>query len=98
MSYLITNDIILNGIKVINIESNLKMKTGHFYEQLFCFLCNFIHLRKGFNLVNEQEQILELKTNFLSDNHNARQSKFYLLRKYKSNNPNPKVFNICLND
>ena len=46
---------------------------GHFYEKLFCYLCNFTHRIKGFDLINEEEQIfIELKTNFLSDNYNAR--------------------------
>ena len=64
-------------MEVINTETVVKVKMGQFYEQLFCYLCNFIHPRKGFDLVNEQEHIfIELKTNFLSDNHNARNNKF----------------------
>ena len=97
--HLITNDIILNGMEVINTETVLKMKMGQFYEQLFCYLCNFIHPRKELDLVNEQEQIfIELKTNFLLDNHNARNSKFHHLGKHKTNNPNAKAYCICLND
>ena len=30
---------------------------GIFYQQLFCYLCNFIHPETGFDLINEKEQI-----------------------------------------
>ena len=83
-------------MEVINTETALKIKVGQFYEQIFCYLCNFIHPRKGFDLVNEQQIFIEVKTNFLSDNHNARNSKFHYLGKYKTNNPNAKVYYICL--
>ena len=80
-------------------ETVLKMKMSQFYKQLFCYLCNFKHPRKGFDLLNKQEQIfIELKTNFLSNNHNARNSKFHHLEKYKTNNLNANVYYICLND
>ena len=75
------------------------MKMGYFYEQLFCYLCNFIHPKTGFDLINEKEQIfIELKTDWNTDNHNSKESKFHLLSKYKRNNPNAKVYYICLND
>ena len=36
---------------------------GYFYEQLFCYLCNFAHPKTGFDLINEKDQIfIELKT------------------------------------
>ena len=98
-SHIITNDVILNGKEVTNTAMVLKMKMGRFYEKLFCYLCNFNHLKKGFDLINEQEQIfIEIKANFLSDNYNARHSKFHLLGKYKTNNPTAKVYYICLTD
>ena len=97
--HIITDDIILNGIKVINAKTLLKMKMGKFYEELFCYLCNFEHPKKGFDLVNKKEQIfIELKTSFSTDNHNSKHSKFHLLGKYKASNPTAKVCYICLND
>ena len=72
---------------------------GYFYEQLLCYLCNFIHPETGFDLVNEKEQIfIELKTDWNTDNYNAKESKFRFLSKYKRNNLNTKVYYICLND
>ena len=60
---IITNDRILNETKVINTKTELKTKMGYFYEQLFCYLCNFTHPQTGFDLVNEKDQIfIELKT------------------------------------
>ena len=99
LSHTIRNDLILNGIEVTNNKTELKTKMGYFYEQLFCYLCNFIHPETGFDLVNEKEQIfIELKTDWNTDNYNAKESKFRLLSKYKRNNPNAKVYYICLND
>ena len=95
--HIIKDDIILNGIEVINTKTLLKMKMGKFYEQLFCYLCNFEHPKKGFDLVNKEEQIfIELKTSFSTDNHNSKHSKFHLLGKHKANNPTAKVYYICL--
>ena len=54
-SYIVTRDIMLNGIEVINTETVLKMKMSRFYEQLFCYLCNFKHQETGFNLVNKKK-------------------------------------------
>ena len=52
-----------------------------------------------FDLINEKEQIfIKLKTDWNTDNHNAKESKFCLLNKYKRNNSNAKVYYICLND
>ena len=97
--HIITRDIILNGIEVINTEMVLKTKMSRFYEQLFCYLCNFKHQETGFNLVNEKEDIfVDLKTNFLSDNFNAKHNKFHHFKKYITNNSNAKIFYICLND
>ena len=98
-THTIRNDLILNGIEVINNTTELKTKKGYFYEQLFCYLCNFIHPKTGFDLINEKEQIfIELKTDWNTDNHNSKESKFRLLSKYKRNNPNAKVYYICLNN
>ena len=73
------------------------MKMSRFYEKLFCYLGNFKHQETGFNLVNEKEDIfVELKTNFLSDN--AEHNKFHHFKKYKTNNPDAKIYYICLND
>ena len=41
LTHTIRNDLILNGIEVINNKTELKTKMGYFYEQLFCYLCNF---------------------------------------------------------
>ena len=72
---------------------------GYFYEQLFCYRCNFTHPETGFDLVNEKYQIfIELKTDWSTDNHNAKKSKFRFLGKCKTNDPNTKVYYICLND
>ena len=99
LSHTIRNDLILNGIEVTNNKTELKTKMGYFYEQLFCYLCNFIHPETGFDLVNEKEQIfIELKTDWNTDNYNAKESKFRFLSKYKRNNLNTKVYYICLND
>ena len=68
---------------------------GYFYKQLFCYLCNFTHPKTGFNLVNEKDQIfIELPTDWNTDNHNGKESKFYA----KTNNPDSKVYYVCLND
>ena len=106
--YTIKNDIILDGIKFSNIKEELKIKMGIFYKQLFCYLCNFTHLKTGcckafpletFDLINEKEQIfIKLKTDWSTDNYNAKESKFCFLSKYKRNNSNAKVYYICLND
>ena len=56
-THTIRNDLILNGIEVINNTTELKTKMGYFYEQLFCYLCNFTHPKTGFDLINEKEQI-----------------------------------------
>ena len=75
------------------------MKMSRFYEQLFCYLCNFKHQETGFNLVNKKEDIfIDLKTNFLLDNYNAKHNKFRCFRKYKTMNSEAKKFYICLND
>ena len=61
--------------------------------------CNFTHPKTSFNLVNEEDRIfIELKTDWSTDNHNGKENKFHLLRKYKTNIPNAKVYYICLND
>ena len=97
--YTIKNDIILDGIEFSNIKEELKIKMGIFYKQLFCYLCNFNHPKTGFDLINEEEQIfIELKTDWNTDNYNAKESKFRFLSKYKRNNSNAKVYYICLND
>ena len=97
--YTIKNDIILDGIEFNNIKEELKIKMGYFYKQLFCYLCNFTHPETEFDLINEKEQIfIKLKTDWSTDNHNAKESKFCLLSKYKRNNSNAKVYYICLND
>ena len=99
LSHTIRNDLILNGIEVINNTTELKTKMGYFYEQLFCYLCNFTHPETGFDLINEKEQIfIELKTDWNTDNHSSKESKFHFLSKYKRNNSNAKVYYICLND
>ena len=65
----------------------------------YCYLCNFKHQETGFNLVNEKEDIfIDLKTNFLSDNYNAKYNKFRFFKKYKTNNSDAKIFFICLNE
>ena len=70
-----------------------------FYEKLFYYLCNFKHQETGFNLVNEKKDIfIDLKTNFLSDNFNEKHNKFHHFEKFKTNNPEAKIFYICLND
>ena len=73
-----------------------------FCEQLFCYLCNFTHPKTGFHLVNENDRVvIELKTDWSTDNHNGKEKKFRLLQKFKTNktnNPNAKVYYICLND
>ena len=98
-THTIRNDLILNGIEVINNTTELKTKMGYFYEQLFCYLCNFTHPETGFDLINEKEQIfIELKTDWNTDNHSSKESKFRFLSKYKRNNSNAKVYYICLND
>ena len=75
------------------------MKMSSFYEKLFCYLCNFKHQETGFILVNEKEDIfIDLKTIFLLDNFNAKHNKFHHFKKYKTNNPETKIFYICLND
>ena len=57
---------------------------GYFYEQLFCFLCNFIYPKTGFHLVNEEDHMfIELKTDWNTDNHNGKESKFRLLKNTK---------------
>ena len=72
---------------------------SYFYEQLFCYLCKFEHLEICFDLVNEKEQnFIELKTDWNTDKHNAKESKFHLFKKYNTNNPDAKVYYICLND
>ena len=97
--YTIKNDVILDGIEFSNIKEELKIKMGYFYEQLFCYLCNFTHSETGFDLINEKEQIfIELKTDWNADNHSSKESKFHLLSKYKRHNSNAKVCYICLND
>ena len=97
--YTIKNDIILDGIEFSNIKEELKIKMGLFDQQLFCYLCNFTHPETGFDLINEKEQIfIKLKTDWSTDNYNAKESKFCLLNKYKRNNSNAKVYYICLND
>ena len=40
----------------------------------------------------------KLKTDWNTDNHSLKESKFRLLSKYKRNNSNAKVYYICLND
>ena len=61
----------------------------YFYEQLFCYLCNFTHPKTGFDLVSEEDHMfIELKTDWDIHNHNGKESKFYLLRKYKTINSN----------
>ena len=98
-THIIRNDLILNGIEITNNKTELKMKMGYFYEQLFCYLCNFTHPKTGIDLIDEKEQIfIELKTDWNTDNHNSKESKFRLLSKYKRNNSNAKVYYICLND
>ena len=79
------NDLILNGIKASNTQTKLKMKMDYIYE-LFCYLCNFTHPKKtGLKIVNEEEQIfIESKTDWNTDNHNGKESKFCFLRKYKT--------------
>ena len=65
----------------------------------YCFLCNFKHPETSFHLVNEKEQIfIELKTDWNRDKHNAKESKLHLFKKYKTNNPDAKVYYICLID
>ena len=72
---------------------------GYFYEKLFCYLCNFAHPKTGFDLVNEEDQIfIELKSNWKTDNHNSKESKFHHLGKYKTKNSDAEIFYICLND
>ena len=41
LSRIITNDIILNRIEVVNTKMELKAKMGYFYKRLFSYLCNF---------------------------------------------------------
>ena len=53
---------------------------GYFYKQLFYCLCNYIHTKTGFNLVNEKDHMfIKLKTDWNTDNHNGKKSKFRLL-------------------
>ena len=57
----------------------------YFCEQLFCYLCNFTHPKIGFDLINEEDHMyIELKTDWNTDNHNGKESKFCLLRKCKT--------------
>ena len=48
---------------------------GYFYEQLFCYLCNFTHPKTSFDLVNEDQIFIELKTDWSTDNHNGNESR-----------------------
>ena len=45
---IIKNDVIFNGIEVINTQTELKVKMGYFYEKLFFYLCNFKTSRNRF--------------------------------------------------
>ena len=75
------------------------MKMGYFYEQLFSYLCNFTHPKTDFDLVKKEDQIfIELKTDWSTENHNEKESKFRLFQKYETNSPNAKVCYICLNE
>ena len=66
-------------LEVSNTQTELKMKMGYFYEKLFCYICNFKHPETGFDLVNVEKQIfIELKTDWNTDKHNAKESKFRL--------------------
>ena len=96
---IIKNDVILNGIEVISSQTELKVKVGYFYEKLFCYLCNFKHPEAGFDLVNVEKQIfIELKWDWNTDKHNAKESKFCFFNKYKTNNSDTEIFQICLSD
>ena len=52
-THIIRNDLILNEIEITNNKTELKMKMGYFYEQLFCYLCNFTHPKTGFESVKK---------------------------------------------
>ena len=64
-------------------------------NQNLCETCNKNH----FDLIDNEDQIyIELKSNFNTDNHNARDSKFHHLGKYKQNHPDATVIYACIND
>ena len=69
LSHIIKNDLILNGIEDSNTQMELKTKIGYFYKQLFCYVCNFIHPKLDFDLVNKEDhKFIELKTDWNTDN------------------------------
>ena len=69
---------------------------SYFYEQLFCYRCNFTYLKTGFDSVNEKDQIfIKLTTDWSTYNYNGKESKFRFVRKYKTNNPNREVYYVA---
>ena len=77
----------------------LRSKLGRFYEAMFSYLCDFTYNKIGFDLINyEKNTYIELKTNYNTDNYDARISKFQKLVKHKINNPTHEVIYACLND
>ncbi len=95
------NDDLLEGINITQYLKylDLKMRMGKFYEKLFCYLCDFYHPQKGFDLVCDKRKIaIELKTSVRSDNFDSKNNKFRKLNTFKKNNPDWNVFYICLND
>ena len=95
------NDVVLKNIDLGNYYKivNLRTQLGKFYEDLFCYLCNFTRPLKGFDLVCvNRKMYIELKSNWNSDSCNARHEKFRLLTEFKINNPDCQVMYICLND
>ena len=47
-----------------------------------CYFCHFSHPKTGFDLVNEDQIFIELKSNWKTDTHNSKESKFHHLEKY----------------
>ena len=75
LSHIMRNDLILNGIEVSNIQTELKTKIEQFYEQLFIYFCIFPHPKSSLDLINEEDHIIKN-----TDNHNVKESKFCLYK------------------
>ena len=84
-----------NYLKMVKLSTNM----GRFYENLFCYLCDFQKPKKDFDLIDTKENIyIELKSKYSTDNHNSKDSKFHHLGKFQTQNPNFEVIYMCLND
>ena len=68
-------------------------------NKLFCYLCNFTHPKTGFDLINKQQHIfIELKSNWNTDNHISKESKFSSLFENTKQTLQIQKFYICLNN